>query len=77
LPVSVRSPFTTTTSGSSASISSTTAPFIISGYGGSPGALESTGPMASVAGSPVLPHSVSPKWTSLAVATVASSRPRG
>src|SRR3954453_4478019 len=33
--------------------------------------------MASVAGSPVRPHSVSPKWTSLAVAIVASSRPRG
>ena len=31
--------------------------------------------MASVAGSPVRPHSVSPKCTSLAVAMVASSRP--
>ena len=33
--------------------------------------------MASVAGSPVRPHSVSPKCTSLAVAIVARSRPAG
>ena len=33
--------------------------------------------MASVAGSPVSPHSVSPKWTSFAVAIVATSSPGG
>ena len=74
-PVSVRSPFTTTASGSSAAISATAPRPITSGYGGSPGADDRIGPMASVAGSPVSPHSVSPKCTSFAVAIVASRRP--
>ena len=33
--------------------------------------------MASVAGSPVSPHWVSPKWTSFAVAIVATKSPGG
>ena len=51
--------------------------FITSGYGGHPARARRTGPIASVAGSPVRPHSVSPKCTSLAVAIVASEPPGG
>src|SRR5439155_476214 len=49
-PYAVRSPFATTTSGSSLRISSITARFIVSGYGGSPGAERKNGPMSSFGG---------------------------
>src|SRR3989440_8285216 len=77
VPASVRSPLTTTTSGSRPRISSITAPFITSGYGGSPGSARRIGPSSSSPRSPIRPHSTSPKCTSLAVAIVASRRPAG
>src|SRR4029079_14712578 len=74
-PRFVRSPLTTTATGSSASISAIAPSFITSGYGASPGAVVNTGPISS--GVPSLPHSCSPKCTSFTVAIVARSGPGG
>ena len=74
-PRSVRSPFTTTASGSSASISAIAPAFITLGYGGSPGLrVQDRAELLGVRGRP---HSTSPKCTSLTVAKVASCRPGG
>ena len=70
LPRLVRSPFTTTASGSSRSIASIAPRFITSGYGSAPGSALKIGPTSS--GVPSIPQCVSPKCTSFTVANVAS-----
>ncbi len=74
VPPEVRSPLATTAAGPSAEISSTAARFITSGYGSSPGSELRTGPMSRPS---IRPHSVSPKWRSLTVATTVSRGPSG
>ena len=77
VPRFVRSPLTSTTSGSSDSISAIAPRFIVSGYGFSPGSERSTGPSSSSITPWSWPHSVSPKCTSFTVASVASGLPAG
>ena len=76
-PRSVRSPLTTTTSGSSASISVDHGAVHHLGVRRLARRRREDRADAPRAGSPRRPHSVSPKCTSLAVATVASSAPDG
>ncbi len=72
VPRSVRSPFTTTASGASRSISSIAPRFRISGYGSVPGAAVNTGPAAcngantvasyAVQGNPLTAGSTGTRW---------------
>ena len=69
-----RSPLTITASTPAAAISAAAAWFIVSGYGGSPGAARRIGPSVW---SSMRPASTSPKWTSLTVPMRQRSGPAG